>query len=117
MNLFIARYVFSNKKEFLSVWDRLKLEHEEQEKPFFHSFQTFGNPIISNAITDEEGNEIIPTVYNTNEYLVNVIYRGLETTEEGKGIQPEEMKPFYISPKNPLFYMWGTENIKDSIEL
>ncbi len=94
----IGKYAFNSKEQAQDKIDALGVAQDEEGntyKTHRHTIVELGYEVISQPVINEEGEVIEEAVYGTD-YLVDVLWRGLEPDEEGEIDHPYGWKSYSV---------------------
>ena len=94
----IGKYAFNSKEQAQDKIDALGVAQDEEGNVYTthkHTIVELGYEVISEAIIDEEGEVIEEAVYGTD-YLVDVLWKGLEADDDGEIDHPYGWKSYSV---------------------
>lgn len=94
----IGKYAFNSKEQAQDKIDALGVSQDEEGNVYRthkHTIIELGLEVISEATFDEEGEVIEEAVYGTD-YLVDVLWKGLEADDDGEIDHPYGWKSYSV---------------------
>jgi hypothetical protein len=94
----IGKYAFNSKQQAQDKIDALGVAEDEEGNNYpthSHTIVELGYEVISEAIINEEGEVVEEAVFGTD-YLVDVLWNGLEADEDGEIDHPYGWKSYSI---------------------
>jgi len=100
------KYIFNSKEQAESYITNLGVFAGENGVTYplhRHTIVKLGFLPIENAVYDEEGNEISPTIYS-DKYSVDVLWKGLEEDDEGNVIFPSGWDEYLLTGRSEYLH-------------
>ena len=94
----IGKYAFNSKEQAIEKIEGLGVAQDEEGntyKTHYHTIVELGYEVISEAIINEEGEVVEEAVLGTD-YLVDVLWKGLEADEDGEIDHPYGWKSYSV---------------------